>query len=158
MTQAMQQIVDLKMHIYKFWGVSDPDNHDMVDFEVFGAGRAFLEYGTLELKKAFDFYKTGLIEIKPLRIEPFWDEFLVMDLSPEFKIACMEYILAEGFPNAVGRDYYEEENEVEDFDDFDEDDFRGSHVFLMSEVKLKKELKTRERAWLMYRTPYRPEV
>ena len=91
-------------------------------------------------------------------------------MFPAFKAACQIYERPDYFPSreedpdeyseAQGYNDYGFDDDFDEVDevDFDANDYRGSEIYLMSEGRLRKELRTRDRKWLIYRTPYRPET
>ena len=128
-------IQELKRILYDYWGTKTRSERDVIDFEVFGSGQDFLDFGTMQLKRAYDYYKIGLIEINPVRIDDNWDEFEVVELTPSFKEACLAYKRPTGFPTrSDSTDCYDEPNEVDDERDIGLADFQGAGVFLMSEA------------------------
>ena len=160
MTDSAANFELTRQHIFKMWSAETAQDKAMLEAMVFVTGQDFLDCGSLPLNDCFDFYRAGFLFFDTVEISPYVDEFDVIDLSPDFKAACNHYQRPNDFsPRGVIADGYEEAHGFDsDDDEIDFDDYRRGDVYYLSETKLRSELTSRDKNWITYRTPYRPET
>ena len=152
----------MQRKIHQEWKLDNPEDRYYTELDIFMAGRRFIDFGTIRLRDVYKMLQARLLFIQFIEIDREIYEYV--ELHPDFRRACDLYQPPSNFiPRDEMIDDYERpfdpaeflapENEIE----FNPDDPRGEDVYLFSEKKLRQELKTRKRDWLIYRTPYRPD-
>ncbi len=152
----------IKRKIHQEWKVDDPESRFHVELDVFMSGQKFIDFGTIRLRDVYPLLQARLLFVRFTEINR--EIFEYVELHPDFRKACELYSRPSNFiPRDEMFDDYEQPFDPAEFPalvdrvEFDPDDPRGEDVFLFSEKKLKEELKSRKRDWLIYRTPYRPD-
>lgn len=153
---------ELKQYLNDYWDVPKSDL-PMVELTYFGEGKEFLVHGVMRLHTVFRLLSHGLLSVTDISVDPYWDEFDVIALKPNFKALCEAYIPPEGLSNLGTFCEYEQPNEAGLYDETISEeeyskDYRGAGVFMFSEGRLRSEIKTSAREWIEYRTPYRLET
>ena len=153
---------ELKQYLHDCWD-APKSVLPVVELNYFGEGQEFLRHGVMRLHTVFSLLSHGLLNVANISIDPYWDEFDVITLKPNFKALCEAYIPPSDLPNFGTICEYDEPNDefLDDDETSDEDyakDYRGSEVFMFSEARLRSEIEMRDHDWIRYRTPYRLET
>lgn len=135
-------IEDIKQKIHQFRCAETPDNKAMAEYEFFVMGQGFIDFGTLRIEGCFMLHRLDFVNVYEVDIRPYYHDFLVVEIWPEFKAACEEYKRPS---DVISR---EESNDDYDqalgFDsdelEIDFEDYRGECGFLMSEFRLRQAL------------------
>lgn len=162
MSKYISNLNRVRRRIHKEFKDLNIKCNQLSEERIFRDGQYFLRYGTLELGRAFGLAEFGFLFVHEVIIDE--ETHICAKLESRFEAACREYVIPL-------KPYETEETRWEEPDNYsmpcgaigsesdlklDQSDPRGSEVFMMSEAKLKHELKTRWYKWLLYRTPYRP--